>query len=100
MRGESNGLPFVIEAALAVVERGKGRDFHGVNFSPSFGDPMQGSALTNQEFSGYDFEGVLRNGHAHPRDKESPDTVAAFHIISPGLRSWTRENRASKRRRN
>jgi hypothetical protein len=85
VRGTADGRPFVVEAALAVVERGTGTVYYGVNFSPSFGDALTDWTLDNPEFVACGFGGVLQNGHAHPDGRQATRTVAAFHLVAPGL---------------
>ena len=43
--GEDRGLPLIIEAALAQTKSEGQHRFFGLNFSPTFGDPFQGSFL-------------------------------------------------------
>ncbi len=83
--GQADGVPFVVEVALAQTAR-PGRLFHGVNFSPTFDDPLAGTFLRGSEFAAYGVAGFLESGHASPRDRESSvRAAAAFHLICPGL---------------
>jgi DNA topoisomerase VI subunit B len=86
VKGEADGVPFVVEAAVAVVRRGRGRLHHGVNFSPAFDDPFAGSVLAGPEFSTYGASGFLSRAHADPGDRErKAATVAVVHLICPAL---------------
>jgi hypothetical protein len=83
--GEVNGVAFVVEAALAETER-PGRLFHGVNFSPTFDDPLAGTWLVADEFTAMGVAGFLERGHANPAHRSrATRTAAAFHLICPVL---------------
>ena len=75
--GDADGVCFVVEAALAETER-PGRVFHGVNFSPTFDDPLAGTCLGSPEFTAYGVNGFLDRGHA-----STAQTASAFHLICP-----------------
>jgi hypothetical protein len=75
--GVASGVPYVVEVALAKTER-PGRLFHGVNFSPTFDDPLAGTLLQAPEFAAYGVAGFLERGHA-------TRAAAAFHLICPVL---------------
>jgi hypothetical protein len=77
LAGEVNGVCYVVEAALAVTKR-EGRYFYGVNFSPTFDDPLAGTNLSVPEFSAYGVAGFLTRAHADTRR-----TATAFHLICP-----------------
>ncbi|HEX5273262.1 MAG TPA: ATP-binding protein, partial [Gemmataceae bacterium] len=74
--GESGGVCFVVEVALAETRR-RGGLYHGVNFSPTFDDPLAGTALPCPEFTAYGVAGFLERAHVPPQ------TAAAFHLICP-----------------
>jgi hypothetical protein len=74
--GEAAGVCYVVEVALAETDRPGGL-FHGVNFSPTFDDPLAGTALPAPEFTAYGVAGFLGQAHAPSR------TVAAFHLSCP-----------------
>jgi DNA topoisomerase VI subunit B len=80
--GLIGGLPFVVEVAVAHTDR-PGRLFHGVNFSPTFSDPIAGTRLdAGEAFTAYGLSGFL--GHAHARP--GADRVAvAVHLVCPAL---------------
>lgn len=75
--GAAGGVAYVVEVALAQTER-PGRAFHGVNFSPTFDDPLAGAPLACPEFSAYGVDGFLDRGHAR-----GARTAAAFHLVCP-----------------
>ena len=81
-----NGLPFVFEFALAVTEA-PGHLYCGINYSPAFGDPLEGTRLAGPEFKAHGIRGFLQQGHALPEAHdwyEAPANVAvAAHIITP-----------------
>lgn len=81
-----NGLPFTFEIAVAVTEE-PGDLYTGINFSPTFGDPLEGTRLKGQKFEAEGIRGFLREGYALPEgfyglDKPA-DTAVAVHIITP-----------------
>ena len=85
-----SGLPYVFEIALAEVEYGGGEVFYGVNYSPTFDDPLEDVRFVAPK--AYEAEGVdafLDAGFAHPEyphddePGERPNTVAAVHMITP-----------------
>jgi len=82
----SAGLPFTFEFALAVADA-PGRLYCGINFSPTFGDPLEGTRLAGPEFEAHGIRGFLLQGHALPDTGawyEAPANVAvAAHIITP-----------------
>jgi uncharacterized protein (DUF2267 family) len=77
--GVVDGVCYVVEAALAETRRGGGRVFHGVNFSPTFDDPLAGTVLKKStEFVNYGVNGFLESCHF-----DASDHAAAFHLICP-----------------
>jgi hypothetical protein len=86
--GEVNGLPFICEAALAETVQ-PGDFFTGVNFSPTFEDPLANTLLPCPEFSADGVKGFLHAAHASPISgpwDESPvRTAAAAHLVCPAL---------------
>jgi DNA topoisomerase VI subunit B len=84
-----SGLPFTFEFALAVLEQEEeGHLYCGINFSPTFGDPLQGTALVGPKFKANGIEGFLSEGYALPKTQRTwyrtPASVAvAAHIITP-----------------
>jgi DNA topoisomerase VI subunit B len=82
-----SGLPFTFEFALATLEE-PGHLYCGINFSPTFGDPLEGTTLTGPEFRGRGIQGFLSQGYALPKTESAwyrtPASVAvAAHIITP-----------------
>jgi hypothetical protein len=83
---EVDGLPFIVEMALAETER-PGRLFHAVNFSPTFEDPLAGTRLEYEPVYCYGVGSFLAASHASPNqhDNHGVVTAAAFHLVCPGL---------------
>ena len=82
-----SGLPFTFEFALAVLDE-PGHLYCGINFSPTFGDPLEGTTLAGPEFKAHGIQGFLSEGRALPTtDKawfRTPASVAvAAHIVTP-----------------
>jgi DNA topoisomerase VI subunit B len=82
-----SGLPFTFEFALATLDE-PGHLYCGINFSPTFGDPLEGTALAGPKFKAHGIRGFLSEGHALPRTSRawysSPASVAvAAHIVTP-----------------
>lgn len=82
-----SGLPLVFEFALAVTEA-PGHLYTAINFSPTFGDPLEGTTLAGPQFKAAGIGGFLSQGHALPKTDRawyfSPASVAvAAHIITP-----------------
>ena len=84
-----SGLPFTFEFALAVLEQEEeGHLYCGINFSPTFGDPLVGTTLAGPKFKADGIRGFLAEGHALPKTQRTwyrtPASVAvAAHIITP-----------------
>jgi hypothetical protein len=86
-----SGMPYIFEFAIAEVE-GQGEVFTGVNFSPTFDDPLQDERFRahdrNQTVEAVGVDGFLEDCFAHPiwdhdDDPDPPYTAAAAHIITP-----------------
>ena len=60
------GVPYVVEMALAETYR-PGTVFEGVNFSPTFGDPLAQTLLQNDTIAAYGVLGFLAECEADPR---------------------------------
>src|SRR5207248_1754283 len=56
-------VPFVFETAVAETDR-PGALFHGVNFSPTFEDPLGGTPLHHQQVSAFGVSGFCQTAHA------------------------------------
>jgi len=82
-----SGLPFTFECALATLEE-PGHLYCGINFSPTFGDPLEGTTLAGPEFRARGIQGFLSQAYALPSTESAwyrtPASVAvAAHIITP-----------------
>jgi DNA topoisomerase VI subunit B len=66
-QGIVDGVPYAVEVAVAETRK-RGRFFHGINFSPSFEDPLQGTSLSSGEVSG---QGGQRLPPRRPRPPRS-----------------------------
>ena len=82
-----SGLPLTFEFALATLDR-PGHLYTAINFSPTFGDPLEGTTLAGPRFKARGIQGFLSQGHALPMSErawyESPASVAvAAHIVTP-----------------
>jgi hypothetical protein len=81
--GIVDGVPFVFEAAVAETER-PGQLFHGVNFSPTFEDPLASRLLRGAKFLATGINGFLEAGHAYPLSRSTKVNLAAVaHLIWP-----------------
>jgi hypothetical protein len=79
------GLPYVVEAAVAETAKRCGGAFSGVNFSPTFADPLADSRLAWQKIYSFGFHGFLERAHALPYGGEGVTTAAALHVVCPHL---------------
>ena len=82
-----SGLPLTFEFALAHLEE-PGHLYCGINFSPTFGDPLEGTTLAGPEFKAHGIKGFLSAAYALPETEtawyRTPASVAvAAHIITP-----------------
>ena len=82
-----SGLPFAFEFAIAILDE-PGHLYCGINFSPTFGDPLQGTTLAGPKFKASGIQGFLSQGHALPKTDSAwyrtPASVAvAAHIVTP-----------------
>jgi hypothetical protein len=82
-----SGLPFTFEFALATLDE-PGHLYCGINFSPTFGDPLEGTTLAGPEFRAGGIKGFLSTAYALPETDSlwyrTPASVAvATHIITP-----------------
>jgi hypothetical protein len=77
---DGDGLPLVIEAALAETESEGKHRFFGLNFSPAFGDPFYGSALRlSDDLASYSgVAGVLDQAYVG----DFPHAFA-LHVVHP-----------------
>src|SRR5215203_3647552 len=82
-----SGLPLTFEFALAHLDE-PGHLFCGINFSPTFGDPLEGTTIAGPEFRAHGIQGFLSSAYATPVTEDvwfrTPASVAvAAHIITP-----------------
>jgi DNA topoisomerase VI subunit B len=84
-----SGLPITFEVALATLDGNEhGHLYCGINFSPTFGDPLQGTTLVSPKFKANGIRAFLGEGHALPITDatwyQTPASVAvASHIVTP-----------------
>ena len=82
------GIPFICEAALAETEQ-TGRIFTGVNFSPTYGDPIGNTQLHYKKTYAYGIYNLLNNTYVSPEPDEyyyyPASTAFAFHLTCPML---------------
>jgi hypothetical protein len=85
-----SGLPYVFEFALAEIDDVHHEAlFYGVNYSPTFGDPLEDLRLKGPEYSSNGVKQFLIDGYAHPKCPTPGDpgprggTAAAVHIVTP-----------------
>lgn len=88
----SNGIPFIFEIAVARVDNGL-ESFHGVNFSPTFDDPLTGTHLSCTEIESHGTREFLRQCYADPIlnwNHSNEHTAAAIHLVCPALQFMDR----------
>lgn len=73
-----DNLPYVVEVFVAETEKSCGKPFTGINFSPSFDDPLMGCPLASHKIGSYGLRGFLEAAHAS-------SAAVAFHIVCPHL---------------
>jgi len=76
------GVPYVVEMALAETYR-PGTVFEGVNFSPTFGDPLAQTLLQTDTIAAYGLLNFLDECEADPRTYRYHGVV--FHLTCPAL---------------
>ena len=83
-------MPYVVEFAIAELREGEGDLFTAVNYSPTFGDPLEDVRFRagEAEIIGDGIEEFLEDSFAHPNysnndDPAPTDTAVAVHIITP-----------------
>jgi hypothetical protein len=65
-----SGLPFTFEFALATLDE-PGHLYCGINFSPTFGDPLEGTTLASPEFRAQGIQGFLSQAYALPKAEQA-----------------------------
>ncbi len=88
-------IPYVVEAAVAEVEAENGVLFHGLNFSPTFSDPLASARISSEKVAGYGFRGFLHSCYIDPEWSDDSwydnawlmnrNVVAVIHIVSPAF---------------
>jgi hypothetical protein len=88
VRSEADGMPYIVEAAVAETEQ-PGDVFCGINFSPTFTDPLAQTFLQSEKVSGYGVLGFLEEAHVLSTDRwgDAPRSpvAAVLHITCPEL---------------
>ena len=79
-----DGLPFVVEVAIAETTRAGGL-LTGVNFSPTFGDPLAETRLEAGEVRVAGTRNFLQQTHVFDAWTTDRPTVAAVHLVCPSL---------------
>jgi hypothetical protein len=86
--GDVHGIPFIVEAAVAETAR-QGWLWTGVNFSPTFDDPLANTLLSGPKVSAYGLHNFLKSAHVvpipDPRDETPTKTAVAVHLVCPVL---------------
>jgi hypothetical protein len=85
--GLVDDIPFFFEVLVAETEE-KGDLYYGVNFSPTYDDPLSGNPLASPKFDVASFRSFLRAGHALPKfwyEDGAPRTAAVIHLVCPSL---------------
>jgi len=82
------GMPYVVEFAIAELaeEAQEGELFTAVNYSPTFGDPLENVRFRAEGLSGQGIGSFLQGGFASPEFghyDDPPSTAVAMHIITP-----------------
>ncbi|MBA2442525.1 MAG: hypothetical protein H0V53_08990 [Rubrobacter sp.] len=80
-----SGLPYTFEFALAVTEE-PGDLYTGINFSPTFDDPLEGVRLFGPKVEARGIRGLLHEAHAEPGGWDpyaAAHTAAVAHIVTP-----------------
>jgi hypothetical protein len=79
---DHGGVPWVLEVAVAVT-REPGAVFHGVNYSPTFGDPLARTVLDAGEITASGADSFLRRCDAYPDHSNGHLRAAVIHVICP-----------------
>jgi hypothetical protein len=65
--GTADGLPYMVEVAIAETKHDGGK-FFGLNYSVPFGDPLAGVELSNKDIEGYGISGFLTESGVYNGD--------------------------------
>jgi hypothetical protein len=86
--GELDGIPIIVEVAVAETVRA-GMLWTGVNFSPTFEDPLAGTFLPGPKVATYGLQNFLKSAHVvpmpNPFDETATKTAVAVHLVCPVL---------------
>ena len=86
----NDDVPFTLEVAVAETER-RGRLFHGVNFSPTFGDPLGDACMRHNKKLGpgynysHNLSDFLARLYIQPGVGTRSNVMAVFHLACPTL---------------
>jgi DNA topoisomerase VI subunit B len=83
-RLDHHGVPWVLEVAVAVTER-PAEVFYGVNYSPTFGDPLRGTILDAGEISTTGAASFLQRCDAYPTADNGRRRAAVVHVVCPAV---------------
>ncbi len=88
--GEVDGIPFVVEVAVAEAEENENGDlFTGINFSPTYMDPFGPVRLAAGSVSQYGLRGFLSSAYASPiadpHSHQERPAVVTVHLVCPAL---------------
>jgi DNA topoisomerase VI subunit B len=78
-------IPYAFEVAVAVTKR-PGAFFHGLNFSPTFEDPLAATHLDAAKVSTWGVGSFLERAYAHPV-RGDVHTAVAVHLVGPALQT-------------
>src|SRR5262249_42725478 len=73
-----------VEVAVAETDRA-GEVWTGVNFSPTFADPLADTLLSGHQIRAYGVHNFLTSAHVAPGEGTPPYTAVAVHLICPVL---------------
>lgn len=94
--GDLNGVPFVVEIAVAETRKPSDSAYVGLNFSPTYEDPFAGAYLNagDIEYS-VGLGGFLSQAHANTGGYEQghgdPCTAVAAHLVCPALQDMFKD---------
>ncbi len=85
--GEAEGMPYLVEAAIAETETGTPDFFYGLNFSVPFANPLADTLLVAEGIRAYGPSSFLRERGVYTgcREERSLQTVVALHLVMPLL---------------
>jgi hypothetical protein len=83
-----SGLPYTFEFVAVDLPLEVGDNFMGVNFSPTFGDPLQDLRLKGPKYEATGIEEYVEEAFAyplqeHPDDPGAPTTAVVAHVVTP-----------------